>query len=158
MIFEKGRKTHFNFTFDNMVLETVDSFKYLGIYLFKNGCWNRTQQHISKHSLYSLHNLFIVFKQLNLSTLESCKLFDSLLSPILNYGAEIFGYHPAKEIETVHCKFLRKILGDRKSTNLVALYGELGRHPMIIERKIRMIKYWIKLLRSRDNSLLKSSI
>ena len=158
MVFEKGRKTHFNFTFDNMVLETVDSFKYLGIYLFKNGCWNRTQQHISKHSLYSLHNLFIVFKQLNLSTLESCKLFDSLLSPILNYGAEIFGYHPAKEIETVHCKFLRKILGDRKSTNLVALYGELGRHPMIIERKIRMIKYWIKLLRSRDNSLLKSSI
>jgi len=26
---------------------------------------------------------------------------------------------------------------------------------MIIERKLRMIKYWIKLLRSRDNSLLK---
>jgi len=35
MIFEKGRKTHFNFTFDNMVLETIDSFKYLGIHLFK---------------------------------------------------------------------------------------------------------------------------
>jgi len=86
MIFEKGRKTHFNFTFDNMVLETVDSCKYLGIYLFKNGCWNRTQ-HISKHSLYSLHNLFIVCNQVNLSTLEICKLFDSLVSPILNYGA-----------------------------------------------------------------------
>ena len=26
---------------------------------------------------------------------------------------------------------------------------------MVIESKIRMIKYWIKLLRSRDNSLLK---
>jgi len=35
MIFVKGRKTHFNFTFENMMLETVDSFRYLGIILFK---------------------------------------------------------------------------------------------------------------------------
>jgi len=82
-----------------------------------------------------LHNLFIVCNQLNLSTLEICKLFDSLVSPIINYGTDIFGYHTAKEIETVHCKFLRKILGVRKSTNLVALCGELGRHPIIIECK-----------------------
>jgi len=92
-----------------------------------------------------LHHLFIVCNQLNLSTLEICKRFDSLESPILNYGAEIFGYHPAEE--TVHCKSLRKTLAVRKknNTNLVALYGELGRHPMIIERKTRMIKYWIKI-------------
>jgi len=54
---------------------------------------------------------------------------------------EIFGYHPAKENQVLE--------------NIEALYGELGRHPMNIERKIRMIKYWIKLLRSSDNSLLK---
>jgi len=118
-----------------MVLETVDLFKYLVIILFINGCWNRTQQHISKHSFYSLHNLFIVCNQLHLSSLEICKLFDSLVSPIINYGTEIFGYHTAKEIETVHCEFLRKNLGVRKSTNLVALCGELWRHPMIIECK-----------------------
>ena len=115
MIFLKERKMHFNFTFDNMVLETLDSFKYLGIILFKNGCWNRTQQHISKHSLYSLHKPFIVYNQLNLSTLEICKLFKSNVSPILNYGAEIFGYNPAKEIKTVYCKFLRKLLGVKKA-------------------------------------------
>jgi len=111
-IFEKGRKTHLYFTFDNMVLKTVDSFRYLGIILFKNDCWNRTQQHISKHSLYSLH---LLCNQLNLSTLEICKRFDSLESPILNYGTEIFGYHPAKEIVTVHGKFLRKTLAVRKT-------------------------------------------
>ena len=34
MIFEKGRHTHFDFYLDNVKLELVDSFKYLGIHFF----------------------------------------------------------------------------------------------------------------------------
>ena len=48
--------------------------------------------------------------------------------------------------------FCRNILGVRKSTNLDALYGELGRYPLNIIRKLRLIKYWIILL-SKRNSL-----
>ena len=40
----------------------------------------------------------------------------------------------------------------KKSTNLDGLYGELerelGRYPMKIKRKLIMIKYWLKLLKS----------
>ena len=43
----------------------------------------------------------------------------------------------------------------RKSTNLTGLYGELGRVPFIVQRKVRMINYWIKLLRSNDQLLHK---
>ena len=54
----------------------------------------------------------------------------------------------------IHTKFLRRLLYVKRSTNLSALYGELGRVPLIVIRKIRMIKYWIKTVRSPENTLL----
>ena len=63
--------------------------------------------------------------------------------------------HKGTDIELIHTKFLRFILGVKKSTNLSALYGELGRIPLSIFRKINMIKYWMKILQQDDSSLLK---
>jgi hypothetical protein len=72
----------------------------------------------------------------------------------LNYAAEAWGYHTAPDIERIHSKFCKKILGVKKSTNLNAMYGELNRIPMIINRKLIMIKYWIKILSTNDDSIL----
>ena len=68
------------------------------------------------------------------------------MGSILNYSAEVIGLYEVKDIEMIHTKFCRWILHVRKSTNLTGLYGELGRVPFIVIRKIRMINYWIKLL------------
>lgn len=155
MIFEKGRRTHFDFIIYNTKIEIVDQFKYLGVTLFKNGNWYRTQKCISQHALFALHNLFTIFKHIELPTTQKLHLFDTLVSPILNYSSEVWGMHAASDIELVHTKFLRSILGVKKSTNLSALYGELGRTPFSISRKIKMIKYWIKILQQNNNSLLK---
>ena len=61
MIFEKGRHTHFDFYLDNVKLEMVTSFKYLGIHFFKNGNWYRTQQRLAQHASFALHKLFFTF-------------------------------------------------------------------------------------------------
>ena len=58
------------------------------------------------------------------------------------------------DIEKVHCRFLRKILGLRKSTNLDAIYGDLGRYPMKVRWKIIRIQFWIKILKLNNNSLM----
>ena len=58
--------------------------------------------------------------------------------------------HIASDIELIHRKFLRRTLGVKKSTNLIALYGKLGRFPLHIIRKVHIIKYWIKLLKEPD--------
>ena len=60
-----------------------------------------------------------------------------------------------KDIELIHTKFCRWILNVRKCTNLSGLYGELGRVPFPLTRKIRMINYWIKMLKLEENSLPK---
>ena len=141
MIFEKGRHTNFDFYINNTKLETVTSFKYLGIHFFKNGSWQRTQKRLSQHAAFSLHNLFSLFRQFEFSTTQKCKLFDVLVGSVLNYSAEVWGNNEAKDIETIHTKFCRWVLNVRKSTNLSGLYGELGRFPLSIYRKISMVRY-----------------
>jgi len=50
-----------------------------------------------------------------------------------------------KNIEKIHCKFLRKVLCVKTNTNLDGLYGELARFSMYIRQNILMIKYWPKI-------------
>ena len=117
MIFEKGRHTTYDF-FNNKKLELVTSFKYLGIHFFKNGNWFRTQKRIAQHASCTLHNLFALLNQIELSISEKCRLFDTLVGSILNYSAEVIGLYEAKDIELIHTTFCRWILHVRKSTKL----------------------------------------
>ena len=49
----------------------------------------------------------------------------------------------------------KEILCVKKSTNLAELYGELGRVPLNVIRKIHIFRYWHKILQSNENSLIK---
>ena len=156
IIFENSKiYSHHNFYLYNEKLEVVSSFKYLGVYFFKNGNWSRTQKCIADHASKAMFRLFSILNQYNFKTLQKCKLFDILVASVLNYSSEVWGFHEAKDIELLHTKFLRKILCVNTSTNITGLYGELGRVPLIIIRKINMLRYWIKILKSDDNSWIK---
>ena len=134
MIFEKGRHTYFDFYIYGQTIEAVDFFTYLGITFFKNGHWFRTQKSIAEHAAFTLHNLFRIFNTVELSVAQKCKLFDTLVESILNFGSEVWGMNEASDIELLHTKFLRRILEVKKSTNFIALCGELGRFPFHIIR------------------------
>ena len=125
--------------------------------MFKNSNRYRSQKYIAQHASFPLHNFFTVFNNVDLPVSQKCKLFDSLVGSILNFGAEIWENHEANNIELVYTHSLRRILGVKKSTNLITLYGELGRFPMAVMRKITMIKYWIKVLNLSEASLVKKA-
>ena len=72
----------------------------------------------------------------------------------MNYCAEVWGYHEGRDIELLHTTFCRKVLGVKLSTNRECLYGELDRYPMIIQRKLIMIKYWLKIKKLPENNIL----
>ena len=84
--------------------------------------------------------------------MKKIKLFDSLVSSVLNYASEVWGYDDCKDIEIVHNKFCRYLLGVKKSTNIAAMYGELGRMPLRVVRKLRMLKYWIRILENSNEN------
>ena len=72
MVFEKGRHTSYDFYINNTKLDLVSSFKYLGMHFLKNGNWYRAQKRIASHASYALHDLFGLFKQIELPISEKC--------------------------------------------------------------------------------------
>ena len=65
---------------------------------------------------------------------EKCKLFDCIVASVLNYGCEFWVNNHGKYIETVHTKFCidMYLIGVKKSTNLCAMYSDLGRFPLYV--------------------------
>lgn len=156
LIFEKcNRHTSYDFYLYGEKIEVVSSFKYLGVIFFKNGNWNRTVKCIAEHASKALHKVFSIFNNYEFKIYEKCKLFDVLVASVLNYASEVWGYNEGKDIEIIHTKFLGRILCVNKSTNLIGLYGESGRVPLYVMRKVHMFRYWIKLLKSNESSLEK---
>lgn len=82
--------------------------------LSKNGNWFRSQKCLAKHASFALYNVFTVINNIELPIKQQCALFDSLVASILNFGSEIWGFHDASDVELVHTKFLRRILGVKK--------------------------------------------
>ena len=72
------------------------------------------------------------FEQFIYQSLKKCKLFDCLVESVLSYGSEIWDFHEGKDIENVHKKVCKQMLCVKRSTNSIALYGDLGRIPLFI--------------------------
>ena len=94
--------------------------------------------------LKALNSCMYKLKKYGLSPGILCQLFDAFVSSILNYGCEVWGFSKSKDIEKIHLKFLKLILGS------MAVYGETGRYPLYIQRYMRIIKIWEKILYSNN--------
>jgi hypothetical protein len=154
IVFRRGnRNVDVSMLYNNQPLEVVNSFVYLGVALFSNGNWNHTQLRACELGSRALFMLNGVLENVWLTVDKQCYLFDTMVLPVLNYGAEIWGFHPAENIDRLHYQFCKRILHVKKSTTNAAVLGELGRVPMYIVRKERIVKYWLKIICSTDSML-----
>ena len=90
--------------------------------------------------------MYLLFSRINNFYLPSdlqLKLFDHTVLPILTYASEIWGFENLEIIEKIHTDFLRKITKSRKSTPLYIIYAELGRFPIEVSIKTRMVIFGI---------------
>ena len=81
-------------------------------------------------------------------------LFDTYISSVLCYGCEIWGFHKAPDIEKVRVNYCKRILNVKTSTTNIMVYYELDRYPLIVTRKRRICKFWLKLSNA-NNCILK---
>lgn len=92
---------------------------------------------------------------MDLKTTEKVKLYDAVVGPILNYGSPIWGFHKGPDIERIHLKFMKQILCVRQQTSNAAVYGELGRVPLSVHRKIAIVKFWYRLQKDKNSLVYK---
>ena len=84
-----------------------------------------------------------------LSPTIAFKVFDCQILPILEYGSDIwYTGDDVNDLEKkIHLKFIKSTLGVRKQTPTPAIYGDMGRFPLITRQHIKAVKYWCRILK-----------
>ena len=132
----------------------VDCFNYLGLTINLKGKFTKTLKIIASQGEKCMWHILSICNRLSLNMETKLHVFDTYVSSVLNYGCEGWIFHPAHDIEKVHMNFCKRILSVKRSaTNLIL--SQLGRTPLCIDREIRILKYWLKLLKTK-HFILKS--
>ena len=63
-------------------------------------------------------------------------------------------FHFFLDIEKVNLSFCKKILHLKRNTANYFIYGELGRYPLNVNCKLRIIRYWLKTIMGKHNTLV----
>lgn len=94
---------------DNNIIETVKSYKYLGVLMSSNGSFLNARKCIYEKANKAMHLLHKRIQNLSLPLDLQLKLFDSTILPIITYGSEIWGYENLEMFERIHTILLRSI-------------------------------------------------
>ena len=133
-------------------IDVQDDYNYLGVLFNYNGNFFKARKKLVEQSQKALYSLYSKIRNINIPVDLQLKLFDTLVLPILTYSSEIWGFENKGIIEKIHLQFCKKILSVRSSTPNLMVYGELGRFPLDISIKIRMLCFWNKML-MKENKL-----
>ena len=141
-------------SYNDTNIDVVDDFNYLGVTFNYTGSFVLNNQCLAGKALKAMNVLFQNVKRLELKPNVSMQLFDAFVGSIINYACPVWGFSKSKELERIHLKFCKMILGVRQNSCNDAVYVELGRYPLYVNRFVQIIKYWLKLINT-DNIILK---
>ncbi len=157
MVFSRGKIRNLPVIyFGRNVLEVVFEYVYLGVTLSYNGSFINAIKRMYNIANRAMFELLKKGRKLFLDTDVMLKLFDMTVLPILLYGAEVWGFRNLTLVERLHLKFCKMLLKVKKSTPTVMVYGELGRLPISVHVKSRLLNFWFNLASDTDSKKLSS--
>ena len=128
-------------------LESCDEYTYLGMNFTQGGITNRALSVLIGQAKKSLNILNVQMDDIGtFPPPVGLRLFHVCIAPILLYASEVWGYMEARTHQVILNKQCKTLLGVKASTSTAAVLGELGQFPLIITRKVNMIKYWHKII------------
>jgi hypothetical protein len=158
MVFKKGGRISrgTQFKYNNVHLDIVNKFSYLGVIFTCGGSFIETQKALAAQALKAIFKLkSYIYKFTTLSVKHTLDLFDKLILPILLYGSEVTGVTNCNIIEKIHLNFCKQLLGVRTQTQNSFIYGELGRLPIKQHIIVSIIRYWLKVSQCSDLKYVK---
>ena len=153
VVFKKGnRPLNFVWHFGDIELQVTNQIPYLSIIFSSNGSFHKAQSKLATQASKALFLLRRKMSQFtNIKPEMHMDIFDKFILPILNYGSEVWGFHPSPEVEKLHLAYCKRILGVKKSTQNDFVYGELARYPLQILRFCRIVKYWLLIVNGKKH-------
>ena len=115
------------FSCGHLHLKTVSHYKYLGIIMDEFLTFNLATKTLADHASRALGALIAKFKSLGgLPFKVFTKLFDSLVLPILTYGAAVWGFRSFSCIDAVYNRACRFYLGVGRYAPNIGVQGDMG--------------------------------
>lgn len=88
----------------------------------------------------------------------SLKMFDTQISPILEYSSEVwFNNKEIETLEKIHIGYMKRILKVKTSTSTIPLYAEFGRFSIAQKMKLRVINYWKRIMSLEQSNLVRQA-
>ena len=117
-IFEKRKSSDlYKWTIYNYELKSVSSFCYLGVTFYYTGYMLHSIKNLVERAYKAYHNILSLFDRIHLDIKTKLHIFETMITPILLYSAEVWGIYGYKDIDKLQIKFYKHILGVNKQTN-----------------------------------------
>ena len=129
------------FMYNRQELDVDDSFVYLGTMFSYNGRFIKNNQRLYDQARKAMFAVLSKSRKLHLPVDIQLQLFDSMVIPILLYGSEVTGFEKHDILERLCIQYYKIVLKVKKTTPNLMLYGELGRFPISVLIKSRMIGF-----------------
>ena len=165
------------FYINDNILENTDTYTYLGLVFKPSGSFTPAANELlvkANRAYFSMSNIFYENKTMKVD--RAIQLYNSLICPIAQYASEFWSILtlPIKSFnskhdlmkaweafipETLNQRFSRLILSVHKKSSRLAVLGELGHYPLIINSFIQSVKYkWSLYSTSHCDSLVRDAL
>ena len=141
------------FLFGHDLIEVVDSYVYLGAVFNYNGSFKKAIEKQLQQGKKAFYALLTKIRKLHLPVDLSLELFNHLVTPVLTYGCEVWGFDDITSMEILHRKFIKIIIGVSKYTPNAMVYGETGEYPLSCIVNMRMINFYMSLVNGKQKKL-----
>ena len=129
-----------------------DKYVYLGLHLSEHLDYNIMAKYVSQSAGRALGLLIVKYRSAGgLPYNVFTKLFDSMVWPVINYGAAIWGTRPFSCIDAVLNRAMRFYLGTGKYTPNAAVIGDMGWEPAIVRQLKSVCSFWARCVNMEDN-------
>lgn len=149
-------KCQFDFRCGDIAIEITDTYKYLGLWFHEHLDMKFAVNELAKSASRALSALYTKFLHVGgMDYNVFCKLYESLVEPVLFYGAGIWGLSEQKKINTVQNKACRYFLGLGKNAANIASQGDMGWTSCIMKQRIEASRLFFKVEGTSEDRLVK---
>jgi len=139
-------------------LDVVHVFPYLGVNFNYNAKLKVAQKELLGKATKAMFSVIGKARKLMLPVDIQITLFDSLVKPVVMYGAEVWGPQNCQLADKLQIRFLKLTLGLGKYTPTVMVRGETGVYPISLDITARVLNYWFKLVKCGNSSKISKII
>ena len=149
-------KTSVNFTCVPDIINVVEKYTYLGITLTEFLDYEATAKIVAQSASRALDPLIAKYKSIGGMPFKVfTRLYDSLVWPVISYGAAIWGTKSYSCINCVQNRAMRFFLSTGKYTPNAAIYEDMGWQTPLVKQWKCICNTWDRLKRMTDNRLNK---